>query len=124
MLLLDGASIESEHLLLIGDILASAVVHLFKSHIDSDRDVLCRLWLGLVQASVCSAKVTALDLKVGSRDFGEIGAEVVEGVRLQEELVKDGIAVLLVLIAASEDAVRASDAKSKAIIAIFFIDSP
>ena len=79
-LLLNRAAIKTQNLLRVGDFLASTVVHLFESHVDRHADILGRLRLGLVQASVGSAKVTALDLEVSSRDFSKIGAQVVEWV--------------------------------------------
>ena len=108
-LLLNCSSVKAEHVLLIVDLLAGSVVHLLKSHIDSDRDILGRLRLGLIQTSVGRAKVTAFDLEVGSGDLSKISAQVKERVRLEEKLVEDGVAVLLVLIATSEDAIRSAD---------------
>ena len=48
LLLLDSAAVKAKHLLLVRDLLLRAVVHLFKSHIDSDGDVLGRRGLGLI----------------------------------------------------------------------------
>ena len=103
MLLFNSAAIQTEYLLLVRDFLACAIVHLFECHIYSHVDVFRRLGLGLVQASVGSAKVTAFDLEICPSDLGQVSAQVKERVRFQEELVEDFIAVLLVLITASVD---------------------
>ena len=76
----NGAAIESQDLLLVVDCLAGAVVKLFQSDIHDNIDVLGRLRGGLVQPTVCSAKVTSLNLEVRSRDLGQVRAQVEEWV--------------------------------------------
>jgi len=74
------AAVKSQNLLLIVDCLAGAVVKLFQSDIHDNIDVLGRLRGGLVQPTVCSAKVTSLNLEVRSRDLGQVRAQVEEWV--------------------------------------------
>ena len=66
LLLLDRASIKAEDLSLVGDLLARAIVDLFKSHIDSDFDVLGRRRSWLIETTVGRAEVTAFNLKIGA----------------------------------------------------------
>jgi len=76
----------------------------------------------LLQTAVSRAEVTSLDLEVGASHFGQVSAQIEEWVRLQEELVKDFIAVLLILVAATEDTIGSLDSKPKPLIAILFED--
>ncbi len=75
---LNSAAIKTENELLVVDGLARAIVELFQSDIDSHIDVFRRFRFGLVEASVCSAKVTSLNLEVGSSDLGQVSAEIEE----------------------------------------------
>ena len=80
LLFLNSTTIKSEHLLFVADCLARTVVHFFKSYIHADADVCSRLRRRLAQSAVGSAKVTALNLEIGSKDLSQICAKVVEGV--------------------------------------------
>ena len=80
LLFLNSTAIESEHLLFVADCLARTVVHFFKSNIDADADVCSGLRRRLAQSTVGSAKVTALNLEIRSKDLSQICAKVVEGV--------------------------------------------
>ena len=120
LLRFNSATVESQHLLLVVDCLAGAVVKLFQSDIHDNIDVLRGLRGGLVQSTVCSAKVTPLNLEVSSRNLGQVRAQVEEWVRLEEELVEDLIAVLLVLIPSTVDSVWTHDAQSESLVTIFF----
>ena len=122
LLFLNSTAIKSEHLLFVADCLARTVVHFFKSNIDADADVCSGLRRRLAQSTVGSAEVTALNLEVRSKDLSQICAKVKEGVRLKEELVENLIAVLLILISTTMDAIRATDAQSQTFIAILVID--
>ena len=119
---LNSSSIKSEHLFFVADHLARTVVHFFKSYIHTNADIFCSLRRWLAQSTVGSAKVTALNLKIGSENLRQIRAKVEEGVRFEEELVENLIAVLLILISAAMDAIRAADAQPEALIAVLFID--
>ena len=88
---LNSTAIKSKYLLFVADSLARTVVHFFKSNIDADADVCSGLRRRLAQSTVSSAKVTALNLEVRSKDLSQICAKVEEGVRFKEELVENFI---------------------------------
>ena len=119
---LNSTAIKSKHLLFVADCLARTVVHFFKSNINADADVCSGLGRRLTQSTVGSAKVTALNLEVGSENLSQICAKVEEGVRFKEELVENFVAVLLILISTTMDAIRATDAQSQTFISILFIN--
>ena len=121
LLFLNCTAIESEHLLFVADCLARTVVHFFESNIDADADVCSGLRRRLAQSTVSGAEVTALNLEVRSKDLSQICAKVEEGVRFKEELVENLIAVLLILISTTMNAIRATDSQSETFIAILFI---
>ena len=77
---LDGPAVEAKNLLIVSDGLARTIVHFFESHIDGDIDVLGACWSWLVEASVSSTEVTALDLEISADDVSEVSAEIVEWV--------------------------------------------
>ena len=122
LLFLNGAAIKSEHLFFVADCLAGTVVHFFESYIHALADVFGGFRRRLAQSAVGSAKVTALNLEVGSENLRQICAKIEEGVRFEEELVENLIAVLLILISAAMDAIGAGDAQPQAFISILFID--
>ena len=122
LLFLNSTSIKSEHLFFVADHLARTVVHFFESYIYANADIFRGLRRRLAQSTVGSAKVTALNLKIGSENLRQICAKVEEGVRFEEEFVENLIAVLLILISAAMDAIRAADAQPETLIAILFID--
>ena len=80
LLLLNRSAIKSQNLLLVGDLFACTIVHFLQSHRHSDIDVLGRLRLRLIKASVGSAKVTAFDLEIGPSDLRKVRAQIIEGV--------------------------------------------
>ena len=122
LLSFDGPTVKSEGLLLVGDSFFGAVIHLFKRHVNGNIDVLGRLRHGFAEATVSRAEVTALDLLISPRNFREVRAQIVERVRLEEELVEDRVAVLLVLITTTVDAIRALDTEAEALVTILFIN--
>ena len=74
LLLLNRPPIKAQNLLLVSDLFACAVVHFLERHLHSDTDVLGRLRLRLIQASVGSAKVTAFDFKIGPCHLCKVSA--------------------------------------------------
>ena len=59
---------------------------------------------------------------IGARHIREVGAEIEEWVRLKEELVKDLVAVLLVLVSTTEDTVGAFDTEAKTLVPVLFVN--
>lgn len=119
---LKSTAIQAENLLLVADSLARAVVQLLKRHVYSHINVTGGLRCGLFKSTIGRTEVTALDFKVGASHLCQVRAQVEEGVRLQEELVKDFVAVLLVLVAATEHTIGAFDAKTEPLVTILLED--
>ena len=59
---------------------------------------------------------------IGARHIREVGAEIEEWVRLKEELVKDLVAVLLVLVSTTEDTVGAFDTEAETLVTVLFVN--
>jgi hypothetical protein len=88
---------------LVGDCFLSATVEVFKRALESDFNVRHRFGHNFIQSSLRSAKVTSFNL----RSFGV--NNFTEGVLVQEELLENLVAILLVKVASTTDAIGSND---------------
>ena len=105
-LLLNGHSIEADYLSLVFNHLSDSAVELNERAIYSYKNIFERSRWRLVHSTEGGSKVRAII-------FSALGfADVVEQVGLQEDPIKNFIAVVLILVAASSDTVWALDTRA------------
>ena len=114
----NSTPVKPDNLPLIVNIFPSSTVEVLQRAHQSNVDIGHRLGQDFIEAAEGSAEIGAFDLSsFGVDDLGE-------GVLLEEEFLENLIAVLLVDIATSADAIGSENAGMEHFFAILFIDSP
>lgn len=115
--LLYCATIKSNNLALVFNLFLAAAIELPECNVQCDGDVVQFWGFWFIQSAKSSAEHRSFKFKPS------VVTDVKEWVHLEEKVVKNLVAVVLVLVAATEHSVRSLDASAKGFFTILLIDS-
>ena len=118
---LNRASIESDDLSPVRDLFLGSIEEFIQWSLNSNVDIIWFGWSWLPHSSECSSEEASFDLAVCTSNISQICAQVEERILFQEEFIENLIAVLLILVTASEDTIRSFNSSSKTFSSITLI---